>query len=186
MHKHIELYKLYSGLLEYPTSTLKEQAEQCTRLLADVYPPAGGVLSGFQTWVTKEPVGQVEEIYTSAFDLQGICCLYVGHHLFGDNYQRSWFMAQLKQGYRDKNFTCGNELPDHVVVVLRFLALGWEDEFSQVLLEEGLVPAMGKMVQAFDTDNHHPYGQVLRSLLLVLQNELVAREDSLVDSTMGG
>lgn len=186
MQDHRNLFKLYADLLEYPTPSLRGRVDLCTQRLAVICPSAGDAFSGFQTWVAKEPIGRVEEIYTSAFDLQGICCPYVGHYLFGDNYQRSWFMAQLKQGYHNKKFSVGNELPDHVAVVLRFLAQAGEDEFSQVLLEEGLIPAVEKMVQMFDADGNHPYRQVLRSLLILLRDEQDTKEKNLVSSGQGG
>lgn len=180
------LYLLFSDLLDYPTPALSQKASKCTQLLSVVSPPAADVLLGFQGWVGQESPGRVEEIFTSTFDLQGTCCPYVGHYLFGDNYQRSRFMACLSEGYHNKGFSYGNELPDHVAVILRFLALGSDDEFSQVLLEEGFLPSVEKMVQSFAGDSQNPYGQVLRSLNLLLQAGNLHMEGSLVTSETGG
>lgn len=78
-------------------------------------------------------------------------------------------MARLNQSYREKGFAPGAELPDHVSVILRFLAGGYEDEFSQVLQNEGLKPAVEKMLAVFEENSGNPYRQVLGGLALVLQ-----------------
>jgi nitrate reductase delta subunit len=186
MRDPLDLYPLFADLLEYPSIHLRQQAQQCAKLLAESCPPAVQPFSKFIDWLQQEQRSRLEEIYTSTFDLQGICCLYVGHQLFGDNYQRSWFMARLNEAYHAKGYSAGRELPDHLAVILRFLARGDSDEFSLVLLEEGLVPAVSKMLQAFDVDGAHPYGQLLKSLSLVLQDEQPASGDYLVRTEMGG
>ncbi len=169
MDHTLRLFSLYADLLEYPTTGLSQSADQCGSLLAKYNPTASDIFSRFLSWLNQENAERVEEIYTSAFDLQGVCCPYVGHHLFGDNYKRSQFMALLNQGYRARDYSCGCELPDHVAVVLRFLARGNTDEFSLALLEEGLFPAAERMVRSFDAAGNHPYGQLLKSLSLLLQ-----------------
>ncbi len=167
------LFMLFADLLEYPRASLKRHVDECAEILALEYPPAGKVFLGFHGWIHQVPFFSVEETYTSTFDLQGICCPYIGHYLFGDNYQRSEFMAQLNHGYHDRGYSCGSELPDHVAVILDFLAFCEVDEFSQALLEEGLIPSVDKMTQAFEANGGHPYHYVLRTLQQVLQVGLV-------------
>lgn len=180
------LYLLFAELLEYPTPSLPGQASECIEQLRNENPLAGELLEEFCDWVRQEPLSQVEEIYTSTFDLQGSCCPYVGHHLFGDNYQRSWFMAKLSEGYHQKGFMSGNELPDHVAMILRFLATSPGDEFSRVLLEEGLVPSVGKMARLFDAGGQHPYGQVVCSLYLLLNGEPIPEAGRAAPADVGG
>ncbi len=186
MDQTLRLYSLYADLLEYPALGLSQSANQCGSLLAEYNPTAAEVFSGFFSWLSQEKPERVEEIYTSAFDLQGMCCPYVGHHLFGDNYKRSQFMAQLNQGYHARGYSCGCELPDHVAVILRFLARGTADEFSLALLEEGLFPAAQSMIKSFDAAGNHPFGQLLRSLSLLLQAEQPAGRASLAGSDKEG
>ena len=164
------IYRPFAGLLEYPTAALGVQAHECRDLLSDSGSPASAALERFCGWVEKAPPAQWEEVYTRTFDLQAVCSPYVGYQLFGDSYKRGHFMARLNQGYRERGFSAGSELPDHVAVILRFLDLGAEDEFSQVLLREGLVPALGKMAQAFGDPSDNPYREVIGALLLALQD----------------
>lgn len=92
---------------------------------------------------------------------------YVGFHLFGEGYKRRVFLARLNGLYSSRGFSAGRELPDHVAVVLRFLAAAEGDEETRVLREDGLVPALTKMIGAFG-DSGNPYGDVLRALRFVL------------------
>ncbi len=154
--------------------------------LDEVCPQAGERLAGFEHWVNHEQLSRVQEIYTSTFDLQGLCCPYVGYQLFGESYQRSWFMARLNEGYRQKGYDCGSELPDHVVMVLRFLSASLEDEFSLVLLQEGLLPAAGKMIEVFGENRTQPYCLILQALLLLLQEKEISGAFSLAHPGAGG
>ena len=110
----------------------------------------------------------MEEMYTRTFDLQAVCSPYVGFHLFGESYKRGIFMARLNKGYCERGFSAGSELPDNVAVVLRFLALGNEDEFSRALLSDGLRPTLAKMAQALPSPSDNPYSEVINALSLVL------------------
>ena len=164
------VYRLFAGLLEYPTAALGGQAQECRDLLSGSGSPAAAVLGRFCGWVEQAPPAQLEEVYTRTFDLQAVCSPYVGYQLFGDSYKRGMLMARLNQGYRERGFSAGSELPDHVAVVLRFLDLGAEDEFSQALLRDGLLPALGKMAQAFADPCDNPYCEVIGALLLALDD----------------
>jgi nitrate reductase delta subunit len=174
------VYRLFADLLEYPTSAdLAERARACADLLD---PAAAALLNEFRAFVEQSPPERLEELYTNTFDLQVVCYPYVGYHLFGESYKRGAFLARLNEGYQARGFSSGKELPDHLGVVLRFLARGEGGEFGQTLLDEGLIPAVNAMVGTFgdehsqSTSTEHsrsnggnPYSKVLRALLLVLQ-----------------
>ena len=163
-----DLYRLFAGLLEYPTPALAWQAQECGEL---VWPAAAAaLLDQFRTHVEHAAPAHLEELYTGTFDLQAVCYPYVGYHLFGESYKRGMFMAQLNAGYRERAFSAENELPDHVGVILRFLALAPADDFSQALLHEGLIPALDMMAQAFGDQSDNPYAGVIRALLLMLRD----------------
>lgn len=175
-----DLYRLFADLLEYPTPALARQAEECWLRLAVANAPAADLLHEFRRFVEQTPPARLEEIFAATFDLQAVCYPYVGYHLFGESYKRGQFMARLNEGYRQRGFSAGSELPDHVAIVLRFLALGSVDrvpersegdDFAQALLSEGLIPALDKMALAFGEPAGNPYAAVIRALLLVLRNE---------------
>ncbi|HEX9090687.1 MAG TPA: molecular chaperone TorD family protein [Anaerolineales bacterium] len=180
-----EIYHLFARLLEYPQPGMEELMRQLIGKLPPVSPEAADLLTSFQQFVRKVPRFRLEEIYTSTFDLQGAGCPYIGHHIFGATYKRSWFMARLNREYRLWGYSAGNELPDHISVVLGFLALGNKDEFTQTLLEEGLVPAVEKMVDELKPKAENPYYWVLQSLKLVLGGKGNANPQQSAGSDMG-
>ncbi len=79
-------------------------------------------------------------------------------------------MAKLADVYREDGFEGGTirgELPDHVAVVLRYLAAVQAGPSRQALLRDALVPALDKMLEApLDPDN------VYRSVLAALREEV--------------
>lgn len=161
--------QLFADLLEYPTPGLAGRARACAEETEAISPEAAALLDLFCAGLEGMSLSRLEEIYTSTFDLKPNCYPYVGYHLFGESYKRGTFMARLNQEYCARGLATGNELPDHLGVVLRFLALDGDTQFSRTLLHEGLVPALEKMAGAFGESNDTAYGEVIRALLLVLR-----------------
>lgn len=174
---------LFADILEYPRPNLIETVRECEALLAPENPEAAALLGEFRTLVQRTPLGQLEEIYTSAFDLDAACYPYVGYHLFGESYKRSVFLLELKERYRAQGFTVENELPDHLAVLLRFLALSENADLAGEIVHEAIVPALERMTRkapsagydeeepfgSQDHRRHSPYHGVLEALRLVLQ-----------------
>jgi nitrate reductase molybdenum cofactor assembly chaperone NarJ/NarW len=158
----------FAALLEYPTPALARQVNACLDSLNPVQPAAAEELTQFQSSLQQHSQAQIEELYTRTFDMQPVCYPYIGYQLFGESYKRGAFMARLVEGYRLNGFDAGKELPDHVSVVLRFLAHSpeaWKSDFGQPLLLEALLPALEKMAQALAGN---PYQAILSALLLFL------------------
>lgn len=169
-----ELYRLFAQLLDYPTPDLVRQASECAVILSPTCRKAGEMIVDFRDQIEQTALMKLHEIYTYTFDLQGNCPPYVGHQLFGESYKRNWFMSRLNKQYREKNFIVEKELPDHLVVILNFLADHNTDEFAQVLESEGLKPAVDKMLELFAEGDENPYLNVLKALSLVLQEPNMA------------
>ena len=151
--------RLLSEILTYPQTDLPEKVASCVTLLSKVDSDATALLERFCAFAAETPSGRLEEAYTSAFDLQAVCCPYVGYQIFGDSYKRGLFLAHLKDEYRNGGFAIGaelgNELPDHLAVILRFLAVLDDAGSADELVAHCLVPALGKMVSAVD-DSGNP------------------------------
>lgn len=165
------LYDLFADLLSYPTVDLPAQAETCLAQLRTSHPEATVALEKFSAALAERSLAQNEEFYTVTFDMQPVCYPYAGYHLFGESYKRGAFMAQLNEAYHAFGYSAGDELPDHVPAILRFLGLdaaNRQGDFCQALLNEGLVPALGKMRQAFDEQSKNPYASLLMALQVFL------------------
>lgn len=164
-------YELFADLLEYPTLATARKAGLCCEQLQVSQPIAAGLLERFNIEMEKRALAQMQELYTTTFDMQPVCYPYVGYHLFGESYKRGAFMAQLNEAYHAFGYSAGQELPDHLSVILRFLALdaiNREGDFCRALVKEGLTPALEKMLQAFGKESENPYFGPLSALHLFL------------------
>jgi nitrate reductase assembly molybdenum cofactor insertion protein NarJ len=59
-------------------------------------------------------------------------------------------------------------LPDHLAVVLRFLAQAGGDD-ARSLREDGVLPALDKMAAGFREGAGNPYGKVIKALRIALR-----------------
>ncbi len=180
-----EILSLFADILEYPWPGLAGTARECAALVAPQNPEAGALLREFCAFVERTPLGRLEEVYTGTFDLDAACHPYVGYHLFGESYKRSLFLLELKERYRAHGFVVENELPDHLAVLLRFLAQSHDTALIGEIVQEALVPALERMTgratsAGYDEEEpsvsqgqrrQNPYHRVLEALRLVLQEE---------------
>lgn len=87
--------------------------------------PAGSVRSRMDRFleaVGRLELGEWEELHTRTLDLSPLVVPYVGHVIWGENYRRGEFMADLKRAELAAGVDPGGELPDHLEPVLRYLA----------------------------------------------------------------
>ena len=116
-------------------------------------------ISAFGDEVQKLSLGEGEELYTHTWDLDPIVVPYVGYQLWGDDYRRGSFMARLRAAYRQAGISSESELPDHLVLVLRYL-----DRVPEPIKElvEALPAAIAKMKATLDEkEPGNPYRLVL-------------------------
>jgi nitrate reductase delta subunit len=166
------LYNLFADLLEYPALSTSLKAGHCYERLQGFMPDAAIALERFYSAIERQTLQKLEELYTVTFDMQPVCYPYIGYQLFGESYKRGAFMAQLNEAFHAFGYSAGQELPDHLSVVLRFIGLdsvNRRGDFCQALLNEGVMPALGKMLQMFGAESENPYF----GLLLALQTFLV-------------
>lgn len=178
-HPTIEgrVLRLFAQILEYPQAGLIGAVRECQALASMTSPQAAALLGQFAAFVEKAPLGRLEEVYTGSFDLDAACHPYVGYHLFGESYKRSVFLLGLKERYRAHGFDATDELPDHIAVMLNFLATCGDAALAGELIHEALVPALEPMAGQGDAAEAQPkqrnggrnYQQVLQALRLVLQ-----------------
>lgn len=163
-----KIFGLFAEILEYPHAGLADKARECVALITPFHREAAAGLARFHAFTEQATKSRMEEIYTHTFDLMTVCYPYAGYHLFGESYTRGAFMVKLKEHYLTYGFSAGNELPDHICVILRFLAILGDKDQQRMLIEECMIPVLKKMKMTF-VDNDNPYGEVIKSLLLVLK-----------------
>ncbi len=164
------VFDVLADVLEYPTQTIAGQAEACLLAIDSVSRKAKGHFEKFSTFCLAVPLSRIEELYTDTFDLQAVCCPYVGFHLFGEDRARGMFMAKLKEHYHAGDCPPNGELPDHISIMLRSLSDRQRRNETMDLISYCLIPAVKKMVSVFKEDNN-PYRGVLEATLMLLEQE---------------
>lgn len=186
------LFHLFAELLDYPQPGLLEALQECEILSASQVPASAVLLQEFCRFAEETPLGRQQEIYTGTFDLDATYHPYIGYHLFGETYKRSAFLVGLKERYQECAFAFPeNQLPDHLPVVLRFLAVCPDGDMAGELIGEALLPALAKILkrdgekaEGAGEDGEEPtpespeeerqippYTKVLEALSLVLQQQ---------------
>jgi nitrate reductase molybdenum cofactor assembly chaperone NarJ/NarW len=117
------------------------------------------VLSPFAEFAAASPLAALQEEYVATFDFNPATAPYLGHHLFGDNQKKGGYMIMLKQEFERRGYTpSGVELPDHLSVVLGFLAFlarqeGDVEKFGarQPFIVDCVLPGIERFNTAFDS-----------------------------------
>jgi nitrate reductase delta subunit len=173
------VFQLFAQLLDYPRTKLAGVAGECAALVAGRSVEAAVLLREFESFAEKTPLTRLEEIYTGVFELNATCHPYIGYHLFGESYKRSIFLLGLKERYRPYALECGAELPDHLAVLLRFLAVNADPAEAEEIIRAALHSALRKMLKSKDEEPLDPdiprppargdeYRRVLQALSSVL------------------
>jgi nitrate reductase molybdenum cofactor assembly chaperone NarJ/NarW len=166
----MSIYRSFASVLDYPGLETSEQSQRCASELDAVLPSGAELLRKFQESHRKSGTARLQEIYTGSFDMQPDCALNLSYHLFGEDQRRGLFLAKLKELYEQAGFHPGNELPDHLCLMLRYLATDTAPAAKEDLIENCLLPAVSKIRRGLD-EALNPYGYVLDALLLWLKQE---------------
>ncbi len=169
----------FATVLDYPEAETEHAVRACEELVSASAPEAAALVAEFRAFAAERPLGQLQELYTAAFDLDTLsdldatCYPYVGHHLFGESHKRSAFLVGLAERFRQHGFSAERELPDHLVVLLRFAAACPDDQLVRELIEEAIVPALERMTAAAGESDlplggRRAYLRVLEALRLAL------------------
>ena len=125
-----------SLLLGYPDARLREQLpivrDAATRLPSRLGTPLLGVVDHLE----RNDLPELQEGYVETFDTRRRCNLFLTYFAHGDTRKRGVALLRFKQTYLRSGFALdaqpdsGEELPDHLCVVLEYAAtvdqaLGW-------------------------------------------------------------
>ncbi len=108
---------LWERVKELPKSKAKERLER------------------FLQAISQLTLAEREELYTRTLDLTPLTAPNVGYAVYGEDYRRGRFMAELSAAYASLGVDTANEIPDHLIPVLRYLAKAPEPlpELRQIL-----------------------------------------------------
>src|SRR5215475_6280383 len=158
----IDTYNKLADLLEYPDSNWDAKIMACHD------EPS---LTDFHSAVAALSLSELQELYTRTFDLNPVCALEIGYHLFGENYKRGEFLANLRQTEVPFDLGQDKQLPDYLPVLLRLITKLQDEELRSALMAECLVPALEKMLKAVH-GSENPYRYLLEAVHLRLLSEV--------------
>jgi nitrate reductase delta subunit len=160
----MRLYELFAEILDYPGPHLTASVQDCAALLRSEFPEGAELLGRFGNVQAGVPLGQLQEAYTSIFDMQPECTLNLGYQLLGDDWRRSILLFKLKEVYQARNFDSDSDLPDHLCILLRFLGSFDDSKEPAELVDDCLLPALSRIAPSVQL-GESPYRWVLQALL---------------------
>ena len=158
-----------SAILSYPKEDYKIRVQRCAELTESAASDnpeelanAASHLKTFCAEIAPLTVEELEELFTRTFDLNPVCSLELGWHLYGETYERGAFMVQMRDVLRRCAVEESSELPDHLSHAL--LALGrMSKEEADAFVRSRLDKALGKMLEGFPSGDN-AYEHVLRAV----------------------
>ena len=158
-----ERYDGLAVLLEYPRDDgFAERLLSYMNRLPDEYETSVQALRPFYELVLPMGAGEVQELYTRTFDIDPVCTLEVGWHIYGEDYARGAFLVKMRELLREHNILETRELPDHLSHCLMLLAR-LSGERADDFVARFLLPGMKKMFAGFDK-KESPYRSLLEAV----------------------
>lgn len=134
-------------LVRYPAAGYTRGLEALVAAIETGAPEAARRLADFGSRVAGLSVDELQELFTRTFDLNPLCALEIGWHLYGDDYARGAFLVRLRQALRRHGVEEGGELPDHLGTVLALLPRLDQTEATE-LVAAAVRPALERMRSA--------------------------------------
>ena len=167
-----ESYEALAILLEYPQD--REALLLCCEGL-ESYLETRGLnfpAAEFADFLRDSTLARLQKEYVSNFDFNPSKAPYLGHHLYDDNQKKVAYKKMVKQEFARSCFSpAGNELPDHLTVLLFFLAhlsRQGEEECRQRFIAEAVLPGLRKLMEAGEPQEQSPWLPVIETAEILL------------------
>jgi len=135
----IKTYKVFSTLLLYPNDELKQNIDFINEIFQEenLFPlDELKKFDLFVSYIKKNTLLDLQELYVSVFDRQKYFSLYLFEHIHGDSRERGMAMIDLGNLYKKSSFEIlSGELPDYIPVFLEYLSLLSKDKAALLLGE---------------------------------------------------
>ena len=178
--------KAMSALLSYPSTELQEAIGEISKALMDegaLTPEAQDRLAPLFATLESGDIYELQERYVDLFDRSRSLSLNLFEHVHGESRDRGGAMVELLETYRESGFEpVTSELPDHLPVLLEFLAMRPKSEAQEMLQDAAhILEALRVRLEKRDS----AYGAVFAALLQYCGTaadqaavaELLAREE---------
>ncbi|WP_347708830.1 nitrate reductase [Meiothermus sp. CFH 77666] len=124
---------------------------------------AKDLLERFLRVISELRLSEREELYTRTLELTPLTAPYIGYAVYGEDYRRGRLMAELNAAYLELGIDTAGEIPDHLIPVLRYLAVA-DPPLPELL--QLLGPALHQIVHTLKTlEPKNPYLMLLEATL---------------------
>jgi nitrate reductase molybdenum cofactor assembly chaperone len=151
-----DFYHSLAGLLTYPGADYRQRVEASFHL-ADS--ECRSLVEKFAQSIEGLEVWELEELFTRTFDMNPVCSLELGWHLFGENYERGLLLVRVREELRRFGIHESAELPDHLTHVVELLGCMDHEEAAD-FAGACVLPALKKMIEAL-RGKGNPFENVL-------------------------
>lgn len=128
---------------------------------------AKNLLERFLKAISELKLAEREELFTRTLELTPLTAPYVGYAVYGEDYRRGRFMAELNAEYAALGIETAGEIPDHLIPILRYLAVATEPLPKLLQLLE---PALRQMIHTLKTlEPKNPYLLLLEATREAIQ-----------------
>jgi len=164
----LKTFKALSALLSYPTAELQDAVGEIREVLAQEALLSAQAQSGLEPLLAQletDDIYDLQERYVGLFDRSRTLSLNLFEHVHGESRDRGGAMVDLVETYRAAGFEpATTELPDHLPVLLEFLAARPIEEGQEVLADAAhILEALHTRL----TRRESVYGSVFSALLQV-------------------
>jgi nitrate reductase assembly molybdenum cofactor insertion protein NarJ len=168
--KDLSHYILLAEMFRYPSEKLKDYPDGWRMIIRKYDCQLLSLLDPFADHVANRPLEYQQEYFVSTFDVQPLCCLDIGYTLFGEDYRRGHFMANLKAEHRKAGNNCGTELPDSLPVIMTLLPKLKDEYFAEELVFSLVAPAIHEIIAGFRSDGNY-YKGLLRIIAAIMDRD---------------
>ncbi len=178
MNSALQQLEGLAPLFSYPAADYIELVQKAVACAGSSSP----ALLGFAAAVERTPVDELQELYTSTFDLQPICPMDLGWHLFGEEYDRALLLGYMRRQLRAAGISEGSELPDHIshaLLLLPRMKPVKAEEFAAVIVG----PALNRMLKCMPAEN--PFTALLRAAQQLIAFHFLAASEPLSPDAEG-
>lgn len=162
-----EQYEALARMLDYPTDKGALQLDCTTVATSMESKQASTCLSSFGCFTDASSLAALQEDYVATFDFNPATAPYLGHHLYGDNQKKRAYMIALKQQFARFDYSpTVHELPDHLSVLLGFLAhLARQEKEAerQLIIADYVLPGVQRMATVFADRQDSPWKALIET-----------------------
>ncbi len=156
-----ERFQLLRTVLAYPGPEYSAATERLNDTLTGEDPAVIESFAAFAAFVRAKSGSDLEEDFTNTFDVNPVCTLDIGWHLFGDDYSRGLFLAKVRKEMHDHGISETAELPDHLTHTLALLDR-MDPPQAADFASACIIPAIEKMEAAL-REKSNPFAGVVKA-----------------------